>query len=66
MIVKCGKYIPVWFANFVYFCITHGKELPLCANVVTLFPAQYKSIQNSQTLHYYIFEILQYLQPQFH
>ena len=46
-IVKCGKYTPVKFANFVYFRITHRKALPLCGNVVTLFRA---SIQNSQTL----------------
>ena len=38
-IVKCGKYSPVKFANFVYISITHGKALPLCGNVVTLFPA---------------------------
>ena len=24
-VVKCGKYSPVKFANFVYFCITRGK-----------------------------------------
>ena len=24
-IVKCGKYSPVKFANFVYFCIMRGK-----------------------------------------
>ena len=33
------KYSPVKFANFVYFCITNGKALPLCGNVATLFPA---------------------------
>ena len=27
-ILKCGKYNPVKFANFVYFCITHGKAVP--------------------------------------
>ena len=37
--VKCTKYSPVKFANFVYICITNGKALPLCGNVVTLFPA---------------------------
>ena len=26
---------PVKFANFVYVCITQGKALPLCGNVVT-------------------------------
>ena len=36
---KMSKYSPVKFANFVYFCITHGKALPLCENEVTLFPA---------------------------
>ena len=35
--IKCGKNSPVKFANFVYFCITHGKALPLWGNVVTLF-----------------------------
>ena len=64
--MKCGKYSPVKFANFVYFCIRHGKALPLCGNVVTLFYAQYKSIQNSQTLHCYIFDILQYFTTKFH
>ena len=43
------KYCKMWkiyrsivnFANFVYFCtcIAHGKALPLCGNVATLFPA---------------------------
>ena len=66
IIVKCGKYSPVKFANFVYFCITHGKALPLCGNVVTLFPAQYNSIQNSETLHYYIFDIFQYFITKLH
>ena len=33
-IIKCGKYSPVKLANFVYFCITQGKALPLCGNVV--------------------------------
>ena len=64
--VKCGKYSPVKFANFVYFRITDGKALPLCGNVVTLFPAQYKSIQNSQTLNYHIFDILQYFTTKLH
>ena len=36
---KCGKYSPVKFANFVYFCIAHEKALPLCGNVITLSPA---------------------------
>ena len=26
------------FANFIYFCITHGKLIPLCGNVVSLLP----------------------------
>ena len=38
LVVKFEKYSPVKFANFVYFCFTHGKALPLCGNVVTLFP----------------------------
>ena len=38
-IAKCGKYSPAKFANFVYFCITNGKALPLYGNVVMLFPA---------------------------
>ena len=33
LVAKCGKYSPVEFENFVYFCITHGKALPLCGNV---------------------------------
>ena len=37
---KTGKYSPVKFANFLYFCITHGKLLPLCGNVVTPFSAK--------------------------
>ena len=40
-IVKCEKYGPVKFANFVYFCTTRGKALPLCGNVVTLFTLLY-------------------------
>ena len=31
-IVKYGKYTFAKFANFVYFCITHGKALPLPVN----------------------------------
>ena len=27
-VVKCGKCKPVKIANFVYFCITHGKLIP--------------------------------------
>ena len=65
-IVKCGKHSPVKFENFVYFCITNGKALPLCGNVVTHSPAQYKSIENSQNLHYYIFDILQYFTTKLH
>ena len=38
-IETCGKYSPVKLASFVYFCIANGKALPLCGNVVTLFPA---------------------------
>ena len=41
-IVKCGKHIPVMFANFVYYCITHAKVLPLRGNVVTFFPRNTK------------------------
>ena len=55
-IVQCGKYSPVKFANFVYFCIENGKALPLCGNVITLFPV----FPFIVTLHYYIFDILQY------
>ena len=65
-IVKCGECSPVNFANFVYFCITHGRVLPLCGNVVTLFPTLYKSIQNPQTLHNYTFDILQYCTTKLH
>ena len=65
-ITQTFEYSPAKFANFVYFCITHGKVLPLCWIVVTLFPAQYKSIQNSQTLHYYVFDILQYSATKLH
>ena len=36
-IVKCGKYSPLKFANFVYFCITREKVLPHFHIVVTLF-----------------------------
>ena len=38
-IVKCGKCGAVKLASFAYFCITNGKALPLCGNVVKLFPA---------------------------
>ena len=65
-IVKCGKDSPVKFANFVYFCIANGRALPLCGNEITLFPASYKSTQNSQNLHYYIFDILQYFTTKLH
>ena len=29
LVVKCEKYNPMKFANFVYFCITHRKLIPL-------------------------------------
>ena len=38
-IEKCGKFSPIKFAKFLYFCIMHRKALPLRGNVVTLFPA---------------------------
>ena len=56
----------VKFANFVWFCITRGKSLALFENVVTLFRAQYKSIQNSQTSHDCIFHILRYFSTKLH
>jgi hypothetical protein len=28
-VLKCAKYDPIKFANFVYFSITHGKLIPL-------------------------------------
>jgi hypothetical protein len=31
IVVKCGKYSPVKFANFVYICITHKKNKHFCA-----------------------------------
>ena len=50
----------VKFANFLYFCSTQEKVLPHFHIVVTLFRAQYKSIENSQALQGYIFHILKY------
>lgn len=31
-----GKYSPVRFSNFVYFCATRENGLPLCRNVVII------------------------------
>ena len=59
-------YSPVKFANFVYYYITNGKALPLCGNVLRLFPRNAKVYKNSQTLHYYIFDILQYFATKLH
>ena len=60
-IVKCRKYSPAKLANFVYFCITHGKALPLhmwkCGNAFSRV-IQKKTKFSNFTLH--IFNILQY------
>ena len=56
------KYSPVKFANFVYFCITNGKALSLCGNLVTLFPAYakvYKILKLYITIFWTFYNILQ-------
>jgi hypothetical protein len=60
MFVKCGKYSLAKFANFVYFCIACRNCYHTWAENGSNFRTQYKSIQNLQTLHGYIFRILQH------
>ena len=36
-IIKCVQFGPVKFAIFLYFCNTHGKGLPLCCPVLSVF-----------------------------
>ena len=56
MSVKYGKYTLATFANFVYFCITHGKALPQNGRI----SPEVVHIQNLQTLQAYILRILQF------
>ena len=46
------------FASFLYICTTHRKANHIGDDCVSLSLAQYKYIQNSQTLQGYIFRIL--------
>ena len=64
-IVKCGKYSPVKFAKFVYLCITHGKALQICGNVVTQIPRNTK-VYKIRKLYITIFSTFyNILQPNF-
>jgi hypothetical protein len=49
-VVKCGKYSPAKFANFVLICIKHGKMHHIWAESGAFSRAQYKLIQNLQIL----------------
>ena len=63
-IVKCGKYSPVNFANFLYFGITHAKALPLCGNnAFSRVIQNYTKFANFTAVFSTFCNILQ---PQFH
>jgi hypothetical protein len=57
-VVKCRKYSPAKFSNFVLICIT--QNAPHLGRKWCVFRAKYKLIQNFQISQGYIFRILQH------
>ena len=66
---KDGKYTLAKFANFVYFCITHGKALPLPVNfrhfVVSVIQ-KYTKFANFASVYFPYFTIFRHQTWQFH
>ena len=56
--IKCRRYSPVQFANFVYFCRTAERLITFEHSGKAFPPVLHKSIQNLQISLDYIFHIL--------
>ncbi len=59
-VVKCEKYNPVKYANFVYFCITHRELIQLSRKWYQFFLRNTRKIPSLQTSQGYVFHILQH------
>ena len=64
-IVKCKNYRPAKFANFVYFCITHGKLIPLSRKRYQFSPRNTKVYKICKFYRVIFFTFYNISQPNF-